>query len=128
MMLLTFNQFILEETSSHITHNQGVDGGWSSNSHKISVHVDKKKIGEAGVREHKKKGKKHWTITTTRVNPNLVGKGFGKHVYNEIIQHAKKNNVSTLRSSDKHRSPGAEHAWKNLPKARKTNGIWELKL
>jgi predicted GNAT family acetyltransferase len=130
MLMQTFFQFISEETTSKMTRNLGVDGGWSSNSHKITVHIGKKKIGEAGVKEHTKAGKKHWTITTSRVNPSLVGKGFGKHVYNALVHHAKHKKIDVLQSSDKHRSPGAEHAWSELSKrykAKKQNGIWKLK-
>lgn len=111
---------------STLIHNRGVDGGWLSNGHKLIVKLNGKKIGEAGVLEHNREGKKIWSVTTARVNSNLVGKGFGKHVYAELIKQAKNNGVNTLKSTDAHRSPGAEHAWSKIKNAVREKGVWHL--
>lgn len=102
------------ESSSKLIKNRGVDGGWMSNGHKLNVFVRGKKIGEAGVTEHSRKGKKIWTVTTTRVNSSLVGKGFGRHVYVELLKQAVANGVSVFRSSGSRLSPGSQHAWNRL--------------
>ena len=102
-------------SKSKLIRNRGVDGGYVGNGHKINVYLGGKKIGEAGVTEHTRDGQKIWTITTARVSDNLVGEGYGRYVYGELLKQAVANGVSTLRSSES-LSQGSAHAWSELSK------------
>jgi hypothetical protein len=115
--------------TSRFIKGRGVEGGWvPETGGKVNVKLDGKKIGEAGVA--KVRGSNAWRITTARVNPSLVGKGFGKHLYTELVKQAATHGITELVSTDKHRSPGAEHAWQQLAKthgAVNEDGVWRVK-
>ena len=115
-------------TTSKFIPGVGFHGGKvSAKSGKVVVKLDGKKIGEAGV---KYEGGA-WRITTLAVEPSLVGKGYGKYLYAELIRTAAENGVKELRScSETNRSPGSEHAWNRLAEthgAVKESGTWRVK-
>jgi GNAT superfamily N-acetyltransferase len=106
----------------------GFHGGKvSKDSGHVVVKLDGKRIGAAGV---KYEGGV-WRITTLAVEPSLIGKGYGKYLYSEIVKQAAENDVKELRScSETNRSPGSEHAWNRLAEthgAVKENGTWRVK-
>jgi GNAT superfamily N-acetyltransferase len=115
-------------TTSKFVPGVGFHGGKvSAKSGKVVVKLDGKKIGEAGVKYEAGA----WRITTLAVEPSLVGKGYGKYLYAELIRTAAENGVKELRScSATNRSPGSEHAWNRLKEthgAVNENGTWRVK-